>query len=50
MTFIKGRQIIDVALIANECVARVKQSLGILCTLEIEKQMTVPTGTFLLKF
>lgn len=39
MCFIKGRQIMDAALVANEVVdSRLKQKkLGILCKLDIEK-------------
>ena len=51
MTFLKGRQIMDATLLANELVdSRVKQKLvGVLCKLDIEKAYDHVNGSFLLK-
>jgi len=51
MAFLKGRQIMDAALLANELVdSRVKQKLvGVLCKLDIEKAYDHVNWSFLLK-
>ncbi|KAH0709195.1 hypothetical protein KY284_010622 [Solanum tuberosum] len=51
MAFLKGRQIMDASLLANELVdSRVKQNLpGVLCKLDIEKAYDHVNWSFLLK-
>ncbi|XP_055800465.1 uncharacterized protein LOC129869923 [Solanum dulcamara] len=51
MAFLKGRQIMDATLLANELVdSRVKQMLqGVLCKLDIEKDYDHVNWAFLLK-
>ncbi|WMV51895.1 hypothetical protein MTR67_045280 [Solanum verrucosum] len=47
LAFIKGRQIMDAVLIANEDSRLVTKKPRILCKLDIEKYMTISIGTFL---
>lgn len=50
MTFIKGRQIMDAALIANECIdSRLKGEMpGLLCKLDIQKAYDHANWSYLL--
>lgn len=50
MTFIKGRQIIDIALTASECIDSTLKSgdVGVLCKLDIQKAYDHVKGSNLL--